>query len=196
MWVLGLGALALVVCCGGASILAWRFGSAAKDFMANMATSDPAEIRRQTKEMLNIAIPEQFQPMQGMNMVAFRMLMFQTDTAADGSSGMLMLMELPMQQMGVNAEEQERELRKSMQQQQANQGLTQTNSETRDIQIRGEPIAFEFSEGTNSSQGQDKKIHMVGGVVRGNRGPVMIQFTLPEEQYDEAEVIETLQSIQ
>lgn len=188
IWVLGIGAVCLVVCCGGGIFAVMRF----KDVVSNMATNDPAEIRKQTAEMIDISIPDKFRPMQGMNMVAIRMLMYQTDATASGGMGMLMLMEMPMQQMGVNAEEQEKELRKAAQQQN-NQGFAESKSETREIEIRGEKVPFQFSEGTPS--GQDKPTHRVSGVVRGKRGPVMIQFTLPDDQYDEDEVIQTLESI-
>lgn len=193
IWFLGIGAVCVVVCCGGAAIVGIRFGGAMKDFLGKMSTQDPVEIRKQTAEMLDITIPDKFKPMQGMNMVAFRMLMYQTEPTPEGSMGMLMLMEMPMQQ--ANGQQQEQELRKSMQQQQANQGFTSTKTETREIEIRGEKIPFEFGEGTHSSGGKEQKIHMVSGVVHGKRGPVMIQFTLPDEQYDEDEVIQTLQSI-
>src|SRR5688500_11557234 len=97
LWILGIGALCLVVCCGAEGVMAWRVGNAAKNLVANLATSDPAEIRQQTAEMVDIDIPDTYRPVQGMNMVAIRMVMYQTDAAADGSMGMLMLMEMAMQ---------------------------------------------------------------------------------------------------
>jgi hypothetical protein len=195
LWILSILAICLLLCCGGAGILMWRFGDAAKDFMANMATSDPNEIRQQTKEMVDIEIPDNYTPIQGMNMVAFQMVMYQTDQSPDGSPGMLMLMGMSMP--GANAEEQEQQLRQSMQQQRGNQNFKARKTETREIEIKGEKVPFEFSEGTSAEQaGQDKTIHMVSGVFRGNENrPVMLQLTLPDDQYDEDAVMEMLQSI-
>src|SRR5688572_29791002 len=118
LWILGIAALCLVLCCGAVGVMAWRFGAAAKNLVANFATSDPVEIRKQTAEIVDIAIPDEYQPVTAMNMVAFRFVMYQTGLPAAGSNGMLMLMEMTMEQMGVDPDEQELELRKSMQQQQ------------------------------------------------------------------------------
>jgi hypothetical protein len=186
VWVLAIGAGVLVICCGGLGVMAWK----AKSFVANLASSDPVEIRRQTAEMLEITIPDTFKPMQAMNMVAVRMVMYQTG-AAPGSPGMLMLMEMAIPGAG-NAQQQEQQLRQSMRQQQSNQNFQASKSETREIEIRGEKVPFEFSEGTNS---QGKAMHMVGGVVRGKRGPVMLQLIIPAEEYDEEAVLQMLQSI-
>ncbi len=171
VWVLGIGAVCLVVCCGGFGVMAWRL----KSFVADMATSDPAEIRKQTAEMVDITIPEKYTPVQGMNLVVFHMVMYQTDAAADAaadnSRGMLMLMEMTMQQFGVDQQQQEQELRKSMRQQQGNQDFKSSKSETREIEIRGEKVPFEFSEGTAEQQGQEKRIYMVSGVFPGKTRP-------------------------
>src|SRR5688572_15949032 len=107
VWVLAIAAGALVLCCGGLGVVAWK----AKSFVANMASSDPVEIRRQTAEMLEITIPDTYRPLQATNLVVFRMLMYQTDAAASGAQGMLMLMEMAIQPQGVNAQQQEQQLR-------------------------------------------------------------------------------------
>lgn len=190
LWILAIAALGLVVCCGAVGVLTWRFGAAARNIVANMATSDPDEIRKQTAEMVDISIPDTYRPMQGMNMVVVRMVMYQTDASPDGS---LMLMEMAMQQMGVDVPQQQQELRKSIEQQPANQNFQSSKSETREIEIRGEPIPFEFNEGTNA--GQDQKIHMIRGVFRGKRGAVLLQLMIPDDDYDEDAVLEMLQSI-
>jgi hypothetical protein len=185
LWVLGIGGLCLVACCGGAGIMAWKFG-------ANMATTDPAEVRKQTAEMVAMAIPDKYQPVTAMNMVAFRFVIYQTQPGGS-AGGMLMLMEWTMQSMGVDAKQQEQELRKSMQQQQGKQGFTPTNTETREIDIGGQTVAFEFSEGTGSG---NVKMRSVSGVFRGKRGPVMLQLVVPEDEYDEEAVMQMLKSIE
>jgi hypothetical protein len=196
-WGLGIGALCLLVCCGGGGIVVWKLGSVAKTFMDNMATSDPAEVRRQTAEMVDIAIPDSYQPVQGMNMVAVRMVMYQTAPSDEGKKGMLMLMEWAIDQPGANAQQQEQQLRNSMNQQRANQNFQSTKSETREIEIRGDKVPFEFSEGTTGQPGQEQATHIVSGVFRGKRDrPVMLQLTIPDEAYDEAVVMEMLESIQ
>ena len=78
-----------------------------------------------------------------------------------------------------------------MRQQQANQNVSVTETETRQIAIGGEQVPFEFSKGTSNG----KDVRMVSGVVRGKRGPVMLQLVVPEAQYDEAAVIQMLESI-
>jgi hypothetical protein len=196
LWMLGIGGLCLLLCCGGGVFVAWRLGSVAQDFVANMATSDPQEIRRQTQEMLDIDIPETYKPMQGMNLMAFRMVMYQTSQAEDGASGMLTLMQMTIDQPGVTAEQQEQQLRDSMRQQQANQDFEASKSETREIEIRGEKVPFQFSEGTVDQGGQQQSMHTVSGVVTGTQDrSVMIQITVPDEAYDEQAIVEMLQSI-
>src|SRR5687767_7176147 len=99
LWILAIAAVGLVVCCGGVGVVAWKF----RGFVAEMATSDPAEIRKQTAEMVDINIPDKYKPLQGMNMVVVRLVIYQTAPAADGSSAMLMLMAMTMDQIGISA---------------------------------------------------------------------------------------------
>jgi hypothetical protein len=146
--------------------------------------------------MLDIDIPETYKPMQGMNLMAFRMVMYQTSQAEDGASGMLTLMQMTIDQPGVTAEQQEQQLRDSMRQQQANQDFEASKSETREIEIRGEKVPFQFSEGTVDQGGQQQSMHTVSGVVTGTQDrSVMIQITVPDEAYDEQAIVEMLQSI-
>jgi hypothetical protein len=189
LWILGIAALCLVLCCGAAGVAVWRFGETAKTFMANMSTNDPEEIRKRTAEMVDIDIPDKYRPLQAVNMVAFQLAVYQADPAPDGASGTLTLMEMTM---GAGQEQQEEELRKSMQQQGAGQQFDVTKSETRQIEIGGETIPFEFSEAT---QGEQKKFHTVSGVFPGKRGTVMLQLVIPADEYDEAAVLQMLQSI-
>lgn len=192
----GVVAVCLLLCCGGGLMVAWKAADAFKTFAQNMVISDPDEIRKQTAEMVDIEIPASFQPHQGMNMVAVRFVMYETDANKDGSTGMLMLMEMATQQFGVNPQQQEQELRKSMQQQQAGQGFTSSKSERREIEIRRQTVPFDFVEGTTTlAPGQEKKTHMISGVFKGKRGPVMLQLMLPDEDYDEEAVMKMLQSI-
>jgi hypothetical protein len=188
--------LCLVICCGAVGVGAWRLYEAAQRFVADMATDDPDEVRKKTAEMVDIDIPDTFQPKQAVDMIAMRMAVYQTEAAQEGTEGMLVLMEMGTEQMGIDPDEQEKQLRESMQQQHADQDFNASKSETRQIEIRGEKMPFEFTEGTSGEPGeQQKKTHMVSGVIRGKRGPVMVQIVLPEDDYDEAAVMEMLQSI-
>src|SRR5690606_37327009 len=111
----------------------------------------------------------------------------------EGGIGMLMLMELNVPQPGMDAKQQEEELRKSMRQQHGNQDFEASKTERREIMIRGEPVPFEFSQGTRKGDAAEATVHTVSGVVRGKQGrPVMLQLTLPGDQFNEQEVIEML----
>lgn len=134
-----------------------------------------------------------------MNMAIMRMIVYQTDPDQQPAEGMLMLMEMTMQKFGVDNQQQEQQLRQQMSQQtqaqRGNQNFKSSKSETREIEIRGEKIPFEFTEGVTSGQGQEKTVHMVSGVFQGKKGPVMIQIVEPDEDYDEEAVVKMLESI-
>lgn len=57
-WVLGIGAVVLVVCCGGGGVAVWQF----TQFVKNAATEDPVKIRAQTAEMVDMEIPDKYEP--------------------------------------------------------------------------------------------------------------------------------------
>jgi hypothetical protein len=194
--IVGIVAVCFLLCCGGAVVLGWRFANMAQSFVENMVVSDPDKIREMTSKMIDIEIPEMFDPAQGMDMVAVRFVMYQLDADDGGESGMLMLMEMGTQQLGANPQQQEQALRQQMQQQQQYQTFKSKKSETREFEIRGEKVKFEFTEGIlDDTPGSERKMHQVQGVFKGKRGPVMLQLMLPDDKYDDEEVTKMLQSI-
>lgn len=195
--IVGVVAVCFLLCCGGAMMLGWRFANMAQTFVENMIVTDPDKIRDMTAQMLDIEIPEMLEPKQGMDMVAVRFVVYQLDRDAGGESGMLMLMEMGTQQFGVNPQQQEQELRKNMQQQQQYQNFKSKKSEKREFEIRGEKVAFEFTEGLldGGVPDSERKVHQIQGVFKGKRGPVMLQLMLPDDKYDEEEITKMLESI-
>jgi hypothetical protein len=196
-WILGIGGVALLLCCGGVGFGVWKVTQAAKQFIENAAIEDPVKIREQTAAMLQIEIPDKYQPKLGMNLGVFRMAIYQTEPEQPNPDDLLMLME--MTQFGANNQQQEQQLRQSMQQQmqqqRGNQNFKSSKSETREIEIRGKKVSFEFTEGITGEPGEEKTVHMVSGIVQGKTGPVMLQLVAPDENYDEAQVLKMLESI-
>lgn len=186
-----LGVLA-VACCGGGI---WWVRS---NFDVDMST-DPAVVRETQEGILDLEVPERFEPQQSMRMkimvANMEMAMFKAKTG-EVSQLALMKMIFTMEQMNQQQAE--------MQFNQQNPGsaqLDESSSETRKYTVDGKEISVKFTHGTlrqseNAPAGQiGKEWFSVSSMISVDGGMVMLEMTGPEEEYNEEEIENIINSI-
>jgi len=178
------GGLFVLVCCGGGIYLASQMDMDVND--------DPEATKKVTAEIIDIEIPEVFEPKSSMSMnwIFFEMKLAAYE--AKDNKGMLMITEIDMP-MAEGDEQQQAEMRKSMQQQNfGERSLTIIRSESREFEIRGETVKFQFAEAEDAS---DTPFRQVTGAFSGKGGAASLMLQIEEEQYDEEAVVKMLESI-
>ncbi|HIQ22745.1 MAG TPA: hypothetical protein EYH34_16090 [Planctomycetes bacterium] len=191
VFVLGLlFAGACVVCCGGLVGLGWYF-------MRGM-TDDPAEVRRVTQQMLQIELPEKLQPAMAMEVrvpwggqPVFTMA-FYVDPATQSALGLVSSPHMSAEQ---KRPEMERRLKESFRQQgfDIDADWEEIKQWEREIEVRGEKVRFTFTSGTDRESGT--RFLALTGLVQGDRGPVMLTFVAPADQYGEEGMVKVIESI-
>ncbi len=178
----GVGAVSLALCCGGGYYML-------KDAM----TIDPVKVAARQKEIIEIDIPQGLQPAMGMNMnfgvMKMKMVMYNP-----GNATSLMLME--MQITGQTEEQMKQAFSQQANQQQQQAQFRVESSETKKIKIDGVERDFQFAKGTITPQGgKPVPARMISGLFPSKTAMGFISYTIKEEDYNEAAVIKTLESI-
>ena len=156
-------------------------------------TLDPVKIAARQKEIIEIDIPQGMQPGVGMNMnfgvMTMKMVMYNP-----GQASSMMLMEM---QIAGQTEEQMKQAFSQQANQQQNQAQFRVeSSETKKIKIDGVDRDFQFAKGTLTPQGgKPTPARMITGLFPSKTAMGFITYSIPEEDYDEAAVIKTLESI-
>jgi hypothetical protein len=181
---LGVGTVSLALCCG----VGYYFMKQAFDM-----TMDPVKITAMQKEIIEIDVPQGLQPNMGMNMnfgvMTMKMVMYNP-----GNATSMMLMEM---QIAGQTEEQMKQAFSQQANQQQNQAQFRVeSSEMKTIKIDGVDREFQFAKGTLTPQGgQPVPARMITGLFPSKTAMGFIVYSIPEEDYDEAAVIKTLESI-
>lgn len=190
-----IGGLALLVCCGGAAFVAYKFK---QNFSI---TSTPAEVNQQTQEIMQVEVPDEFPPMMAMKIKLGPVDMRLATYGTEGSDpSMLLIMEmksLPGQPQG-NPRQMRDQMLQQMRQNQQQQGQQMVNvieesSESRDFTINGQKVPFEFVKGKNAEDGTAYR--QVVGVIPSGEGFIMIMLATPEAKYDEDKIVKMIESI-
>lgn len=166
----------VLLCCGGG---AWWINS--------IQTENPQEVIARTKEMVDIEIPDDFQPQKGMNANVFGFKMKLAVYKLKSADGMLMLMS-----MSAAEANQDAQMRNVLQGEVA-KNLTINNLKTRKFEVRGEIVDFKFAQSENMDNGDPWR--QVTGTFAGKEGTVMLMLQIEEEAYDEDVVIKMIESI-
>lgn len=197
-----LGAIAgigLLACCGGVAFVGWKFQGIAKNFAENFTTKNADEIRARTATIVHIDIPDAFQPIQAFDLIFMKQMIY--GNQAKGSMVMIIEINQPMEHASdaAAAKQQRQEILRQMRQQQAQQSgqmnteLAEVSSETREFEINGEKIPFEFIKGTAPNGGTPTR--QVVGMFAGRQGMVMLMLMVPESDYDDETVLKMIESI-
>ncbi|MFH5806002.1 hypothetical protein [Alienimonas sp. DA493] len=194
---IGGGLLIGLCCCGGF----WEISA------SGLTPDDtPAGVRAKTDEILTIDIPDDFTPQVSMGgaipfmrwFADFRMELAAYQTPGGGQ---LMLMKLRIPEGGGDQAQMEAQLRQGMNQDGNNNGVRVdvTSTETRTlVTADGRSIDWQFSEGTGrNQQGADLgAFREVKGTFTDGTDVYILNLTIAEDEYDEAEIVSMLESIE
>ena len=179
------GGVFTLLCCGGLYFL----GQKAMEIIADAMTDDPVRIYAITREIAEIEIPDQFEPLAGANLIFMKMAIYKG--AHENSS--LMLAELS-QDFGGDQEELRQEINDAASQKgQQHQQLKHRKAKSREFTVKGKTVKFEFAQG----EGDDSVVyHQVSGDFPGKGGrPAFLRLQVPAEDYDEQAILKMIESI-
>ena len=185
----GFGGLTLL-CCGGVLWIGYHF--------ADSVSEDPAKIAAVTDEMAEIDVPEGFDPKMSFDMknpFSGERIMAWVAYLDEESQSTLMLCGMGPGAGVQDPEQMQLQFEQSMQQQgmQQQQDMVSTQSETRQLTVRGQPTSFTFTTGVTESG--SPRIQ-VAGVFQGKTGPVILMLDADAEKYPEEQIVEMIEGIE
>ncbi len=198
VWLMIGGGILGVLCCGG---LFWEYGA------SGLATPDdtPAGVRARTDEILTIDLPDDFTPLVGVNaeIPGYRWLgdarMGLAAYAAPGDGQfVLMKIRLPAS-LETQRSEIETKLKQTVEENSGGPRVTVAETRTRVLPTAdGRSVDWRFSEGTGRGRdGADLgAFRQVDGEFVDGTDSYLVRLAIPEADYDEAEIVAMLQSIE
>ena len=194
------GGLLSLLCCGGFMFFGW---SVAKQ--VELKTT-PEEVREIGGKIAKIDIPAEYAPQAGLKMELFGVVMaIASYSDTDGDAGVvLMQVKMPEQQgqqeqANLQLDQQFQQIQEMYRSQSLGQHylpepLTSSESEPRELTVRGEPVEFQFTKGHGSMS--DQEMRQVEGTFSSDGGRIRIIVQMPEEDYNEDDVVKMIESIQ
>lgn len=179
------GGVCALICCGGVGYVVWRIQKG--------ISKEPAVVREETAQIVTMDIPPLFEPVMSMNLLSFmRMVVYQTP-GPEGEEGMLVLAQFN-QQFFPGDDAAEAKMKEALHEQgKQNRDFDIVKTETREIQVKGKPVKFQFAELKDPKD--QKEYRRVTGAFAGKSGPAWLMLQVPMEKYDEAAVVSMLESI-
>lgn len=179
---LGVGAVSLALCCGGAL---WFWNRSFE------MTEDPVKVVAAQQEIAEIQLLPNQQPLFAMKMNLGLMNMTLVAYKSTGRSSM-MLMQMKM--TGMTEDEMQQNFRKEGQKK--NDQFQEESSETQKIKVDGVEREFLFAKGKlQSGGGPAVAARQITGMFPSRNGMGYLIVTIEEEVYDEAAVIQMIESI-
>ena len=186
--------LLILLCCGGLV----GFGIYMRSYVSDAMSQDPIVIAERTARFVEMEIPPQLSPMMSFDMTipfSDEALMVWVVYADEPSGSTLMMASLGPMMAQQNQDDVRQQLEQSMRQQgvAAGEGADEWEGSVKEIEVRGEPVAFDFSVGKNTDTGAQRI--EVSGMFEGKSGPVMLIVSADAEVIDEEAVVEMIESI-
>ena len=186
--------LLILLCCGGLV----GFGIYMQSYVSDAMSDDPTIIAERTAQFVEMEIPAQFAPTMSLDMtipLSDETLMVWVVYADEPSNSMLMMASLGPMIAQQNEDQIRQQLEQSMRQQGvgAEEGVDEWESSVKEIEVRGEPVEFNFAVGKNANT-EAQRIQ-VNGMFEGKSGPVMLILSADAEVIDEQAIVEMIQSI-
>ena len=185
------GGLAAVLCCGGFAY-----------FASQSAITDSADVRAAADEIARVDLPDRFEPRMGLTYPPPAMsgwmpgkvtVTFFHDTRGTGVFKLARLTEAPGADAG-----QLRQFEQSLDQNPdvGLEGVDVTDSEDRVVRLAsGQDATFNFASAKSRDDGTEYR-QVSGRIAVGETDTVSLTFLGPEAEYDEAEVMAILESIE
>ena len=181
----GFGLAALLVCGGGVFYFYQQFDYELEE--------DPQAVIAATDQMADIDIPEAYEPE---SVVHMNMVFMTVDAAIwyseEIEAGLLLAeMKMPFGDL----DDAEREFRETMDEKLDDEDLIVLATETRDFQIRGETVPFQFAHAENVETGELRRQATGTFSSRDENGLVFLHILVAEEHYEEDAVVAIIESI-
>ena len=183
--------LLILLCCGGIVGVVIH--------MAGAVSEDPTVIAEHTARFAEIEIPSQFAPRLSLDMtVPFlgKEVVSGVVYADESSESMLIMGSLGAMTAQQNPDDVRRQLEQSMREQggiDPGEDVDEWESSLKEIEVRGEPVPFNFAVGKNPDTGAGRI--EVSGMFEGKSGPVMLILSTDTEVIDEQAIVEMIKSI-
>ena len=186
--------LLILLCCGGLV----GFGVYMASYVSDAISEDPAVVAERTGQFIQMDIPAQFSPAMSFDMTipfSDETLMVWVVYADEPSNSMLMMASLGPMLAQQGQDDVRRQLEQSMRQQgvAAGKGADEWEGSVKEIEVRGEPVAFNFAAGKNTDTGAQRI--EVSGMFEGQSGPVMLILSADAKVIDEQAAVEMIESI-
>ncbi len=170
-----------ITCCG--------FGIWIYNKFSNAMTTDPEQVVAIQQAIVAMDVPQHLPPQVGMDINIWGIEMKMVVFAAAGGE-VLTLMQMAGAQSDPATQQQ---MQAEMKKQGKQPGMKVDSTETRTVTIGGEEVPFEFSTGTEEKSGRPTR--QVSGAFEGRDGAVLLQYIVPEDEWDEDQVMTMLRSI-
>ena len=182
--------LVIVACCGGMIGFGWYFGKSVSE--------DPDEIIALTQEIVDIDIPEALPPQLSFDMkIPFsgQQVMKWAVYADEATASLLVLASFGEALQGQDEEALADQIEQSLRQQgmASEQNVREWQRSTREIEVRGKPVSFDFATGEDVDSGA-RRIE-VTGTFEGAGGSVLFSFSGDAEKFPEETIVEMIESI-
>jgi len=193
---LGIGcAVVVFLCCGGGILLGLYF----KNYAQQTLNQDPQVVKQKTDQIAKIKLPAAFQPTWSMDMkVPFTgqpMMLFTVWEDPAAKSTIMLGLFGPM--FAQNQAQMQASFNQQMQQQGKGgspQPLQNQKISSENLQIRGKPVTFVFTEGKDPQSGRSRI--QVNGSFQGSNGPTMVIGDFDAQTYPKEKVVSILETIQ
>jgi hypothetical protein len=174
----------MLACCGVFGYLGFQ--------LRQSVTDDPAEVIAIRDQIVTaITLPAEYKPQVGMNLTlagqGMRMAMFGETSDPNTGGAALMLMHM---MVTANEAQMQEDLDNSLGRK---TNVQVESSETKSVTIDGTMVNFVFAKAKTQESG--KPLRQVTGVFPGKTGTVMLMLFVPEEKWDEEQVLGILESI-
>lgn len=196
---LGVGGGLMLICCGGFAFFGYK--------LSQGMTVVPAEVTARTQEIAKIDIPPSYSPFMGMKLpipgMNINMVMYSlggNPQAGVEGDGALMLMEMSVPYDQAKTQNVDQQFRQGMSNNQGNEKFVRqldiTESEEKEVEIRGQKVKATYATGTDKSGGGVFKQVTVlfPGKVAGNSVALLVQAA--EDKWNQEEVEQMIDSIE
>jgi len=179
----GLGLIVMLLCCGVGGWMMWS--------LFPKMTSNPVEVAEIGKQVLDVEIPDDFQPETAMTIDNFAMTMRMANFRHKQDKGTLLLGDF---QMKLGNHDQKLDIQQKLDQNSKDgPKLQMGDSKVREFQVRGKAVPFRFSDAVD--QETKKKFRVVEGDLEAPKGGAFIKLIIDAEAYDEDAVVKMIESI-
>ena len=166
--------LVLCICAGAAGVFLFiRAGQALDEAMI----TDPQDAAEVGSRIADYDVPDGY-TQSALSMLGFDMVML---TSEEQSDAFILMMQFP-DNIDFDREQMEQQVRAQVNRQMGSVGLDLDPVEMRDMEIRGQPVRMQVSEGS-SSEGVEYRQWLT--VFQGKSGPTMLMISAPVERWDE-----------